>query len=112
MVPGWIAIASWLTGWTVIAWISLGLLKRLRPGESVPMQWGRGGKVLWRASPTVAALLTPGLSVIVGGVTIVASYLYGGGKAPVMNVILPAVFILAHGMHVHMAVRTLEHERS
>ena len=106
------AIASWLAGWTVLAWISLGLLRRLRPGERVPMQWGVGGKVNWRASPGLAALFTPGLAVVVGLFTIGASYLYGGGKAPVMNVILPAIFILAHGMQVHMALRTLEHERN
>jgi hypothetical protein len=111
MVAGWVAIASWLSGWTLMAWISLGLLKKLRPGERVPMQWGKGGTVLWRASPALAALLTPTLSVVAGLVTIVVSYLYGGGRAPLMNVILPLIFILAHAMHVHMAIRTLEHER-
>jgi hypothetical protein len=111
MVPAWIAAAVWLVAWTALAWISMGFLARVRPGERAPMLRKGDGTPAWRVSPLVAAAFTPGLSVVVGLVTIVAGFRFGGGRAPVTNILLAAVFVAVHWMHVSMAVKVLEQER-
>ena len=111
MVPAWIAVAAWLVCWTVLAWLSMLLLQKARPGERVPMRRRYDGTPLWRVSPAFAAIFTPALAAVVGVFTIVASYLFSGGRAPGMNVLLAAVFVFAHWTHVHMAVKVLEQER-
>jgi hypothetical protein len=111
-VPGWMALCAWFLCWTVLAWLSMGLLQKVRPGERVPMRRLANGAPAWRVSPGFAAVFTPALAFAVGVITIVISYLYGGGRAPLMNVLLPLIFIFAHWTHVTMAVKVLEKERN
>jgi hypothetical protein len=112
MVPAWIALAAWLICWTVLAWLSMTLLKGVRPGETVPMRRRSDGTPAWRVSPVVAAILVPALATVVGLFTIVVGYLYSGGRAPLMNVVLAGVFVLIHGMHVFLTLKLLDQERS
>ena len=94
-----LGLAGWTTGWPN------------GPGERAPMLRKADGTPTMRVSPLVAAAFVPALSVIVGVVTIVAAVRFGGGRAPVTNVILPAVFVAAHWMQVSMAAKVLEQER-
>jgi hypothetical protein len=111
MVPAWVAAAVWFIAWSVLAWLSIGLLQRVRPGETVPMRRLADGTPGWRVAPGFAAVFTPGLATLVGLLTIVASLVWGHGRAPVMNVFLAAVFVAAHWMQISMAVKVLEKER-
>jgi hypothetical protein len=111
MAPAWIAVAAWLVAWSVLAWLSVAFLARVRPGERAPMLRKADGTPTMRVSPLVVAAFVPALSVIVGVVTIVAAVRFGGGRAPITNVILPAVFVAAHWMQVSMAAKVLEQER-
>jgi hypothetical protein len=111
MVSVWMALAAWLIAWTALAWLSMGLLKNVRPGETVPMRRTGDGRPAWRVQPWVAALFTPALATALGLVTIGLSFAYGHGQAPAMNVGLAAVLVIAHWMQVTMAVRVLERER-
>ncbi len=111
MVPVWVAAAAWLVAWTALAWLSMGLLRKVRPGETVPMRRNPDGSPGWRVSPAFAAGFTPALATLVGLVTIGASLLYTHSQAPVMNVVLAAVFVGAHWLQVSTAVRMLEQER-
>ncbi len=111
MVPAWIALAAWLIAWTALAWFSMRLLAKARPGQRIPLKITVDGKGGWMVSPAVAAGLVPLLSVIAGVVTIGAGYFFSGGRAPLMNVILAGVFVFTHWTHVSMAVRVLERER-
>ena len=111
MVSVWVAVAAWLIAWTALAWLSMGLLKQVRPGETVPMRRTGDGRPAWRVQPGFAALFTPSLATAVGLMTIGVSLLYGQGQAPTMNVLLAAVFVAAHWIQVSMAVKVLEQER-
>jgi len=111
MVSVWFAVGAWLVAWTALAWLSMSLLKNVRPGETVPMRRLANGAPAWRVQPAFAALFTPALATLVGLFTIGASLLYGQGRAPVMNVLLAVVFVAAHWIHVTMAVAVLKHER-
>jgi len=111
MVPAWIAVAAWLACWSALAWLSMGLLRRVRPGETVPMQWGAGGRPNWRAQPWVAAAFTPLLATILGVVTIGVGYWRGQAQAPAVNLLIAGGLVVLHAVHVHYAVKTLERER-
>ena len=111
MVSVWMAVAAWLVAWTVLAWLSMSLLKHVRPGETVPMRRTGDGKPAWRVQPRVAALVTPALATLGGLFTIGLAFASGRGQAPVMNVGLAAVLVAAHWMQVAMAVKVLERER-
>ena len=111
MVPAWIALAAWLAAWTALAWISLRLLAKARPGERVPLIIKVDGAAKWLVSPAVAAGLVPALSVIAGAVTIGAGYMLSGGRAPLMNVVLAGVFVFTHGVYVRRATQWLEGRR-
>ena len=112
MVSVWVAVAAWLIAWSALAWLSMGLLRKVRPGETVPMRRTGDGRPAWRVQPGLAALFTPALATAVGLMTIGVSLLYGQGQAPLMNVLLAAVFVAAHWVHVTMAVKVLEQERA
>jgi hypothetical protein len=111
MVPAWIAVAAWLVSWTALAWLSLRLLGQARPGQQIPLRIKVDGSGAWMVSPVVAAGLTPLLAVIAGGVTIGAGYVYGGGRAPIMNVLLAGVFVFTHGVYVRRAGEWLANQR-
>ena len=111
MVPGWIAIAAWLAGWTVLAWISLGLLKGVRPGEMVPLWLKTDGTAAWFVSPVAAAAIVPVCAVVAGGVTIAVSMTAGQGRAPLGNVLLAGLFVLTHAVNCRRAVQWLEKQR-
>jgi hypothetical protein len=111
MVNVWVAVAAWLVAWTALAWLSLDLLKHVRPGETVPMRRGGDGRPAWRVQPGFAALFTPGLATLVGLVTIIVSFLFGAGQAPATNVVLAAVFVVAHWIQVSTAKKVLDEER-
>jgi hypothetical protein len=111
VVSVWVALAAWLIAWIVLAWLSMSLLKQVRPGERVPMRRLANGTPTWRVQPGFAALFTPALATVVGLFTIGVSLVYGHGQAPIMNVLLAVVFVAAHWMHVTMAVKVLESER-
>jgi hypothetical protein len=111
MVPAWVALSAWLVCWILLAKFSMALLKGVRPGETVPLRRGANGQPMWRVSPAVAALLTPAAATVVGVVTLVMGYLYAEGRAPIMNVVLAGIFVLAHGMQVHTSLKLLEQER-
>ena len=111
MVPAWIAAAAWLVAWTALAWFSLRLLAKARPGERIPLVIKTDGQAKWLVSPVAAAGLVPGLSVIAGAVTIGAGFLLSGGRAPLMNVILAGVFVFTHGVYVRRAGEWLEQQR-
>jgi len=111
VVPAWIAVAAWLACWSALAWISMGLLRKVRPGETVPMQWGPAGTPNWRAQPWVAAAFTPALATVLGIVTIGVGYWRGQAQAPVINLVIAAGLVVVHALHMRFAVRTLERER-
>jgi hypothetical protein len=111
MVPAWVALAAWLVCWTALAWLSMGMLKKVRPGETVPMRVRYDGGAAWRVQPAVAAVFTPILAFVVGMVTLVVGFGYGSGKVPGFNVALAAVFVFAHWSHMTTAVKVLERER-
>jgi hypothetical protein len=111
MVPVWWAVAAWLVAWTALAWLSMGLLRRVRPGETVPMRRRADGGPGWRVPPGVAAAFTPALATIVGMVTIAVSLTAGHGQAPLANVFLAAVFVAAHWMQISTGLKFLEQER-
>jgi hypothetical protein len=111
MVSVWATVAAWLIAWTILAWLSMNLLKKVRPGETVPMRRTGDGRPAWRVQPWVAALLTPALATLVGLVTIGLSFAYGRGLVPATNLGLPAVLVAAHWLQVSMAVKVLEQER-
>ena len=100
MVPAWIAAAAWLVAWTALAWISMRLLAKARPGEKIPLIIRNDGQARWFVSPAVAAGLVPLLSVVSGVTTVAAGFLLSHGRAPVMNVVLAAVFVFTHGVYV------------
>lgn len=108
MVPAWIAAAAWLIAWTALAWFSLRLLAKARPGMRIPLKITADGVGGWLVAPAVAAGLVPLLSVIAGVVTIGAGYLFSGGRAPLMNVILAGVFVFTHGIYVRRAGQWLD----
>ena len=112
MVSALVAAAAWFVAWTALAWLSMSLLRHVRPGETVPLRLKGDGTPGWRVSPGFAAAFIPGLATLVGIVTIGAGILYGRGQAPVANVALAAVFVAIHWMQVSTAVRVLERERS
>jgi hypothetical protein len=111
MVPAWIAAAAWLVAWTALAWFSMRLLAKARPGERIPLLIRVDGEGRWLVSPVMAAGLVPLLSVIAGAVTIGAGFLLSGGRAPLMNVVLAAVFVFTHGVYVRRAGDWLEARR-
>jgi hypothetical protein len=111
LVPAWAALCVWFVAWTALAWLSMGLLRRVRPGERVPMRQRFDGAPAWRVSPAFAAVFTPALAFVVGLFTIVVGFRYGGGQAPATNVLLAAVFVAAHWIHITMAMKALEKER-
>jgi len=111
MVPAWIALSAWLIAWTALAWFSMRLLAKARPGERIPLKITADGVGGWMVSPATAAGLVPLLSVIAGVVTIGAGYFFSGGRAPLMNVILAAVFVFTHGVYVRRAGQWLEANR-
>ena len=104
MVDAWIAAAAWLVAWTALAWISMRLLAKARPGEKIPLIIKVDGQAKWFVSPAVAAGLVPMLSVISGVTTVAAGFLLSHGRAPAMNVLLAAVFVFTHGVYVKRAV--------
>ena len=110
MVPALLAAAVWFVAWTALAWLSMSLLRHVRPGETVPMRLKGDGTPGWRVPPGFAAAFTPALATIVGVVTIGAGVLYGHGQAPAANVGLAAVFVAMHWMQVSTAIRVLEKE--
>jgi hypothetical protein len=107
MVPAWIAAAAWLAAWTALAWISMRLLAKARPDEKIPLIIKVDGQARWFVSPAVAAGLVPMLSVISGVTTVAAGFLLSHGRAPVMNVVLAAVFVFTHGVYVRRALEWL-----
>jgi len=110
MVPFWMALAAWLVCWTAMALISQRLLARARPGEKAPMQWDRHGRPTWRLPAPAAAAFMPVLSLVLGAVTLSMSA-RTGGAAPVLNLLIAGGLVALHAVHIHIAVRILEHER-
>jgi hypothetical protein len=111
MVDAWVAVAAWMAAWIALGWFSLGFLSKVKPGERAPLLFKSDGSGSWFVSPALAAGMAPLLAVVAGVVTIGAAFAYSGGRAPIMNVVLAAVFVFTHGIYVRRAVRWLEERR-
>jgi hypothetical protein len=102
-----------ITALSIICAVSRIAWKRIPPGVSVPMQWGRDGRPSLRASRTVALLFTPILaSVLLLGISafgLTRLYMDPIGAVMVFGIrsTLGAFLALMHLFHLRWAMKTL-----
>lgn len=112
-VLGYAGDALWILVMSIIASTSRGALQRIPAGVRVPMQWGAGGRVLWRAPRGVAFAAAIGLPLAFGLALLAAGRLSAPDEALLVFLVRSATapaFALVHILWLRRALRTLEDE--
>lgn len=106
--------AAFVCSLAVMAWLSAQAARRIRSDERVPMQFDFAGRPTWRLSRQLGLMFAPVLAALFGLLwTALAHWLPAGavGQTVAPRLMIALAFVIAHGVHLHFAVRRIELER-
>jgi hypothetical protein len=106
--------AAFVCSLAVMAYLSASAARRIRPDERVPMQFDFTGKPTWRLSRQLGLMFAPVMAAAFGLLwTALAHWLPAGaaGQTVAPRLMIALAFVVAHGAHLHFAIRRIEQER-
>ena len=105
----------WIIALSIMSSASLTAWRRIPADVMVPMQWGTGGKVIWRAKRRLALTLVPVVAFVVGVLLVLSNRNAAADPSQALvlfgvRAVVPAIFALLHLRWLKAALSALEDE--
>lgn len=108
---------AFLAGLVLMAVLSWAAARRILPGERVPMQWDLRGRPVWRLGRRAALMFSPLIAALTGLATTWQAHdigpvaTRGALELALVRTAMALGLVLAHALHLAVALQTLERER-